>query len=803
MPHFLLRLRFLIPILVFSVTLALVVVLTLDRMREGERDILRSMLESAHSQMTQLQDILSDSLVKGDREQARQRFSYAALSPQIVTLILIDADGTILIANRQECINANAATCVPHYDRQRAEKAVSLQQGSLAVADRHHIRGYYPITLGLRTGEIRPQRSATLFVDYDFSDRFAMLRHEAYSSAAKLCTLLCLFALALSFLLHLLITKPVDRLVRAAKEIARGNLKIRAGVSGMDEFGQLGRAFDEMAEHLATYQNDLHEQNVLLEGEIAERQTAQESLEEQAQLLEEEIAERRQAEEKLRIIFDTTQVGIILVDAAGVITFANRCVSLLYGIEPTEMMGTTYVEHVHPDEREASEQLLRRLIRGDIDSISVERHYLRNNGGDFWGFLNAKRHLDDKDRLLSIIIVITDVTELRAAQAERDVLQKKFNQAQKMEAIGRLAGGVAHDFNNKLSVIMGYAELLTMTATTLDEEQRGRLDEILKAARHSSEITRQLLAFSRSEVIQPQKVNLNRILDDSRKSLGRLIGEDIHLEFKPEPDLWPTLLDPTQIDQIIMNLAVNSRDAMPEGGVFGIATANVHVDDSYVLTTPGAHEGDYVQLVVSDSGSGMDAATLEHLFEPFFTTKETGKGTGLGLATIYGIVSQNNGFITVYSEAGYGATFKIYFPRMTEYTAALAAKEAEASISGTGTVLLVEDEEPLRKVGTDMLRQLGYGVLEAKSPLDALELCRSDAIDTVDLILTDVIMPDMNGKEMCDRILKMRPDIPVLFMSGYTVDFIASKGVLQESVHFIQKPFNLQQLSMALKEVMG
>ena len=802
MPRFLCHLRLLIPALVFSVTLVLILVLTVERMREGQKEILRTLTETANSQMNQLQDILSDSLIRGDSEYAKQRLSYAALSPQIVTLILTGADHIVLMANRQEWVAADAAT-IPHYNKQEAEKANSRQQGNLFVSGHHDIHGYYPITLGTRAGEIRPQQSGTLFVDYDFADQWNLLRHEAYKSAAKLCAILLVFALILSFLLHVLVTKPLDRLLWGVREIAKGNLNVRAGVSGMNEIDQLALAFDEMAEELTKSQDYLHEQNVMLEAEVAERQMAQETLEEQTQLLEEEIVERRQAEGKLRIIFDAAQAGIVMVDANGVIIFANRCVSQLYGCEEDEMIGSRYLNHVHPEERETSATLLQSLIRGETESTSVERHYLRKDGGDFWGFLNAKRLLDDDGRLVSVIIVITDITALRTVQSERDLLQQKFNQAQKMEAIGRLSGGVAHDFNNKLSVIMGYSEMMKMQGKNLDGEQIARLDEILKAAKHSCEITRQLLAFSRSEVISPHSVNLNTVIEDSRNGLGRFIGEDVRLEFKPAADLWPTLLDPTQIDQIIMNLAVNARDAMPDGGLLSIETANVHVDDSYVHKIPDAHPGDYVQLTVSDTGCGMDCKTLGHIFEPFFTTKESGKGTGLGLATIYGIVSQNNGFINVYSEVGLGTTFKIYFPRMASKDTRTTAQDAQAAvILGTGTILLVEDEEVLRKMASSMLSQLGYDVVEAKSPMEAIELCRSDDLRRIDLILTDVIMPGMNGKEMSDRILEHRPDIPVLFMSGYTADVIALKGVLEGSVHFIPKPFNLQKLSMTLQGIM-
>lgn len=801
MPGSLYRLRTIIPIIAFSGTLLLVLFLTFERMQEGEREILRSITETAHSQMTQLQDILSDSLLRGDREHAKQQLSYAALSPHIVTLLLTDADHTVLIANRQELVNVDAAT-LTHYDRKAAITASSLQQGSVFAAERHHVLGYYPITLGVRAGEIRPSQSGTLYVEYDFTERLNLLREEVYKSAAKSAVTLLLFALLLSFLLRALITRPVDRLVTAVKELASGNLNARIDLPANNELGQLGAAFNEMAAELENNQERLQEQNLQLEMEVSERQMAQETLEEQSQRLEEEIAERTQAEDKLKIVFDAAQAGIIMVDAEGAITFANRCVEQLYGLAPSEIVGSRYLDHVHVDERETSGNLLQKLMLGEIEAISTERHYLRKDGSDLWGLLSARRHLDYNGTLIAVVIVITDISELKKGEQERELLQQKFNQSQKMEAIGRLAGGIAHDFNNKLTVIMGYSELLKMNAAKLDEVEIGRLDEILKAANHSREITRQLLAFSRSEVISPHKVNINSIIEDSRKSLGRLIGEDIRLEFKPQSDLWPSLLDPTQLDQIIMNLAVNARDAMPDGGLFEIETSNVHVDESYCNKFPDARPGDYVLLSVSDTGCGMNSDTLGHIFEPFFTTKEAGKGTGLGLATIYGIVSQNNGFLHAYSEVGFGTTFKIYFPRLIVQNGFTAEHNLEAIVSGGGTILLVEDEESLLKLASEMLVQLGYSVTETKSPGEAIEICQSSSGEKIDLVLTDVIMPGMSGKEMYDRILEIRPDLPVLFMSGYTADVIASKGIMEGTVHFIQKPFTMQKLSAMISETM-
>jgi PAS domain S-box-containing protein len=653
----------------------------------------------------------------------------------------------------------------------------------------------------------------------------AALNKTIVNHAAIFLVATVLTIIVFTIFIRKLVLLPLSSLRQSVSASIQEDLPLPVPVSGNDEIGELSQAFNEMCAGLRIRDERLHEQTVMLEEEIAERQLAQEclqeqaaqleeeigerqltqeSLEEQSQRLEEEIAERRRVEEKLRIIFDTAQAGIIMVDANGIISFANRYAHELYRLDTGDITGSRYVEHVFPNERELSISSLQSLLNGSVEWLSTERHYLRLDGGDFWGLISARRHLDECGTLISAIIVINDITEQKNAALEREQLQQKYIQSQKMEAVGRLAGGIAHDFNNKLTVILGYAEMLKMNTKSMDQEQIGRLDEILRAANQSCEITRQLLAFSRREIVTPQKVNINSILEDSRKSLGRLIGEDITFEFKPALDLWSTMLDPTQIDQIIMNLAVNARDAMPNGGLFSIRTENVYIDKLHSREIENASPGYYVNLIVSDTGCGMDNETLKHIFEPFFTTKESGKGTGLGLATIYGIVTQNKGFICVFSETGFGTTFKIYFPGLVlDNIISPEDRPGTGIVSGNGTILVVEDEESLLNMTSEMLIQLGYHTIVAHSPTEAIALCKSEEYAKIDLILTDVVMPDMNGKEMSDRILAFRPDIPVLFMSGFTADIIASKGILEESVHFIQKPFNLLKLSLMVRDTIG
>lgn len=372
-----------------------------------------------------------------------------------------------------------------------------------------------------------------------------------------------------------------------------------------------------------------------------------------------------------------------------------------------------------------------------------------------------------------------------------------------MESIGRLAGGVAHDFNNMLTVILGYATLCHK-ALAGDPKLASHMGEIVKAATRSKEIAEKLLGFSRQQIIAPVPSNLNEIIAELKEPLSRLIGEDVELIFNRRAGLWKVVVDAAQINQILLNLVVNARDAMPHGGKLRIETANVDLSEEYRRRHPETRRGRYVLLTVRDTGVGMDHDTMAHIFEPFYTTKDNGKGTGLGLATVYGIVQQNGGFITVESELQIGTVFRIYFPKMTgEELPVDANATTPATHIGHGTILLVEDDESVREITKVTLEAMGYSVLVVDSARHAIERCAGDRGKNIRMILTDVVMPDMNGMELRDRILEINPAIRVLLMSGYTPNLIVNHGVLQKGVHFIQKPFTMEDLGRRLEEVLG
>ncbi|TAL17526.1 response regulator [bacterium] len=392
-----------------------------------------------------------------------------------------------------------------------------------------------------------------------------------------------------------------------------------------------------------------------------------------------------------------------------------------------------------------------------------------------------------------------DLSEIKRMEAERAKLEGQLLQSQKIESVGQLAGGVAHDFNNMLGVILGHAEF-ALEQIEPQNPLREDLEEIQKAAKRSAEITRQLLAFARKQTVAPKVLDLNDTIEPMQKMLRRLIGEDIYLEWKPGKDLWRVKIDPSQVDQLMANLVTNARDAIQGVGKVEIETDNVTLDEQYCEGHAGFMPGEYVLLAVSDSGAGMKKEELAKIFDPFFTTKERGKGTGLGLSTVYGIVKQNGGFINVYSEPGLGTTFRIYLPR-TLAKAETAAEPGSVTLGGSETILLVEDEEAILGLGRRILASLGYRVLAAGSPAEALRLAEENK-GAIGLLVTDVVMPEMNGKELYEKISAIQPGLKCLFMSGYTANVIAHRGVIDEGVNFLSKPFSLKTLGAKIREVL-
>ncbi len=518
------------------------------------------------------------------------------------------------------------------------------------------------------------------------------------------------------------------------------------------------------------------------------------------------ITERKQAEkslqeskERYRELFDGAPVGYFEYDIEGRITNVNRTELRMLGYTLEEMIGQPVWKFI-VEEEIARQQILAKLA-GTMPLIrSFERIYRKKDGTTFPALTENRLLRDAEGRIISVRSTSQDITDRKRAEQEMRALEEQFRQSQKMEAIGRLAGSIAHDFNNLLTVIKGYGQLSLMEFEEGDP-LKGNIDEIQKATDRAVALTRQLLAFSRRQVMEMKVLDLNTVLRDLDKMLGRVIGEDIELVTLLADDLAGVKTDPGQIEQVVLNLAVNARDAMPSVGKLTIETANIELDEEYARTHVAVTPGRYVMLSVSDTGVGMTSEVKERIFEPFFTTKEKGKGTGLGLSTVYGIVKQSGGNIWVYSEPGKGTTFKIYLPRVNASLEEIKEKVLKEDPRGDETILVVEDDEAVRKLAAQILMERGYTVLEAPQGLDAF-LISAEYDGPIHLLLTDVVMPKMSGRELAETLISLRPGIKVLYMSGYTDNAIVRHGVLIEGTNYIQKPFALESLARKVREVL-
>jgi PAS domain S-box-containing protein len=513
-----------------------------------------------------------------------------------------------------------------------------------------------------------------------------------------------------------------------------------------------------------------------------------------------------ESEERLRQAVRVSHIGIFDHDHRTDRIYVSPELRVIQGYGPDEPVTIdTYIERVHVEDRERIREAVRRAHDPAGDGLfDVEHRIVFPDDSIRWTSTRSQTFFEGEGaarRPVRTVGAVRDITEQKRAGEEQKKLAEQLFEAQKMETIGRLAGGVAHDFNNMLTVILGYAALAKSQAAPSDKHLK-YLEEIEKAGNRSREMVWQLLGFSRRQIITPKPANLNRLLADMEMTLARLIGEDIELCFLPAPDLWMALLDISQIHQIVLNLVVNARDAMPHGGRLTIGTANVELSEEQCRMQGQSKPGQYVVLSVSDNGNGMSKETMAHMFEPFFTTKEPGKGTGLGLATVYGIVQQNGGFVSVHSELCTGSTFSIYLPRARDEGELAEETALPPASTGAGTILLVEDDELVRRVTTAALESIGYTPLVANGPEEALRLCAQPGAE-IQLMLTDVVMAGMTGAQLWDQARAILPQIKTLFMSGYTSNVIAEHGVLKKGVHFIQKPFSIAELGKKLVETLG
>ena len=519
---------------------------------------------------------------------------------------------------------------------------------------------------------------------------------------------------------------------------------------------------------------------------------------------------RQQSEEELdrlarqhELILNAAGEGIFGVDRHGVITFVNPAAARMLVADSADLIGQRHHSLLQAGAAE-EESLIQAVLRdGQTRHFPEESCFARRDGSTFPVRCTCAP-MHEREAIVGAVVTFRDITDIKQTEEALRRSEEQLRQAQKMEAIGQLAGGVAHDFNNLLTIISGYGDLLINGVLDSQGPARELVGEILKAAERATGLTRQLLAFSRRQVLAPQVLVLNHVLHDIDKMLRRLIGEDIRLTSILAPDLGSIKADPGQVEQVVLNLCVNARDAMPRGGQLTLETANVTLDTAYARTHPEVQPGPYVMLAVTDTGCGMDAATQARIFEPFFTTKGVGKGTGLGLATVYGIVKQSGGSVYVYSEVGRGTSFKVFLPRVADTAPAASSRADKATPVRFGrpeTLLVVEDDPAVRALTRTVLKSSAYDVIEASDPEDALRWVEEHP-QPIHLLVTDVVMPGMSGRVLAERLKEVRPEIKVLFVSGYTDDAVVRHGLLEAEVAFLQKPFSPDALARKVREVL-
>jgi PAS domain S-box-containing protein len=745
-------------------------------------------------------------LLIGNRPLLQQAVVKVLSQPDVVSATVLDQSGKIMASAGHFKLDPSKQARAELVTRTEQEISMDLQTEAVAGGVEEFL---VPIRLQPESVSVQelseetggqPARQVGQklgLVQLDVSHASTMLRVQQARRAATLITIAVVLG-ALLFCVWMVrrTVRPLRDLVRGTEHLATGNLDVRVAITTNDEIGDLSHGFNKMAEALQQSHLEILDYQRNLERRVANATAELKNT--NVQLLA-EIAERKRAEGELRetsrnlqAIIQTSPVAIMEMDSKGYVSMWNPASERVFGWSEEEVLGK-FLPIIADDQRMEFEALRRRLIGGER-LVGVETSRRRKDGKRVEVSISAAPLYGSDGTVTGIIGVIADMTEHKR-------LEEQFLQSQKVEAVGRLAGGVAHDFNNILTAIVGYSQL-TMYRMAESDPLRANIEEINKAADRAAGLTRQLLAFSRKQILVQKVFDLNSVVANLDKMLRRVIGEDIDFVTKLAPDLGRTKADPGQIEQVMLNMAVNARDAMPQGGKLTIETGNVRLDEDYARQHVDVVPGEYVMLAFSDNGTGMTPDVMKRIFEPFYTTKGIGKGTGLGLATCFGIVKQSGGHITVYSEVGQGTTFKVYLPRvLEELKAETVSQTTGVDVGGHETILLVEDDIAIRELNASVLRKYGYNVLVAKDGQEALSVAECLHGKGLDLVFTDVVMPQMGGRELADRLHAMYPDLKVLFCSGYTEDAIVHRGVLASGIDFLQKPFSPTVLAAKVHEV--
>jgi PAS domain S-box-containing protein len=735
----------------------------------AEERILRTVVAEARDISRIAAFSVAPALLFGDPAAGVELLRGADATTDVAYVVVVDASGKVFASIHED--RARAARYTEAFSVNGITPEVSIHRTALPI-----------IYEGRRLGTLY----AGLSLDAVHAEIASMRR-----TIAAVSTFVFLLGLLVAIGIGAFVTRPLSQMVETSKEIARGQWHRRTPVHSLDEVGELAHSFNTMLDALDHARNQLEELNRNLEKRVADRTVE----------LEGEILERRRGEDALgraneRFLLAAAAVNGAIYDwdlKANTVLWTDGITRVFgYSLEDVAPTPDWWSSRIHPDDALRIDEQLRRDIEAGRDIVS-EYRFRAKDQTYLYVWDRGRVLCDENGRAVRMVGVMESVTELKR-------LEDQFRQAQKMEAVGRLAGGIAHDFNNLLTTILGYSHLILGNFKP-DDPQRLDVEEIRTAGERAAALTKQLLAFSRKQVIEPKVLEVNAVVANLDKMLRRLIGEDIQLQ----TELGSTghiKADPGQLEQVIMNIVVNARDAMPRGGRLTIRTGSAVFDEAFVRQHLGARLGRYASIVVADTGCGMDEITRLRIFEPFFTTKEPSKGTGLGMATVYGIVKQSEGYIWVDSQPGKGTEISIYFPRVQEEKLPDNTAETAPPIPrGSENVLLVEDEDAVRSLVRGLLRSRGYTVLEASNAAEAVRIS-NDFVGPIHVLLTDVVMPEVSGRELADQLRQLRPEMRLLYMSGYTEDTIVHHGVLTSDVGFLQKPFTPDLLLRKVRETL-
>jgi signal transduction histidine kinase/CheY-like chemotaxis protein len=735
----------------------------------AEERILRTVVAEARDISRIAAFSVAPALLFGDPAAGVELLRGADATTDVAYIVVVDANGKVFAAI--------------HGDRARAARYRETLLGVGITPQVPIHRAAFPIFH-------ESQRIGTLYAGLSLAPV-----HAEIASMRRTISMVSAFVFLLGLLVAIgigaFVTRPLSEMVETAKQIARGQWQRRAPVHSLDEVGELAHSFNTMLDALGHARSELEEFNRNLEQRVADRTSE----------LEQEILERRRGEDALGRANERFTLAAAAVNGAiydwdietNTVLWTDG-ITRVFGYPLDEVSPTVdwWTSRIHPDDVRRVEDQLRADIEAGRDFVS-EYRFRTHDRTDLYVWDRGRVLCDENGRSVRMVGVMESVTELKR-------LEDQFRQAQKMEAVGRLAGGIAHDFNNLLTTILGYSHLI-LGHFKPDDPQRLDVEEIRTAGERAAALTKQLLAFSRKQLIEPKVLEVNAVVANLDKMLRRLIGEDI--QFQTElGSAGHIKADLGQLEQVIMNIVVNARDAMPRRGKLTIRTGGAVFDEAFVRQHLGARLGQYASIVIADTGCGMDEVTRSRIFEPFFTTKEPSKGTGLGMATVYGIVKQSEGYIWVDSELEKGTSISIYFPRVQEEKLPNNTAETAPPIPrGSEVVLLVEDEDAVRSLVRGLLRSRGYTVLEASNAAEAVRIS-NDFVGPIHILLTDVVMPEVSGRELADQLRQLRPEMRLLYMSGYTEDTIVHHGVLTSDVGFLQKPFTPDLLLRKVREML-